>query len=201
MPQLHAIPFDLLSIVYYMTCLHLSKRKPGGPAMTVDRQSRRNTVGFLMYEVTRLLRREINRRVQRLGLTNAQWLTLMRLGLNEGINQAALAELLEVQPISLGRTLDRLVEAGLIERRPNPDDRRAFRLFLTDRAQPVLDDIYTIASEVREQALAGMPAEARVVVIEALTSMRDNLMGNGTAPVGDDRTVKVAAKDKEGALT
>ena len=172
--------------------------------MAIDQQSRRNTVGFLMYEVTRLLRREISRRVQRLDLTNAQWMTLMRLGLNEGINQAALAELLEVQPISLGRTLDRLVEAKLIERRPNPDDRRAFRLFLTDRAQPVLDDIYTIASEVREQALAGMPAETRVVVIEALTSMRDNLMGNGTAPAsldGDYRTVEVAATGTEGALT
>jgi len=166
--------------------------------MTIDRQTRRNTVGFLMYEVTRLLRREISRRVQRLGLTNAQWMTLMRLGLNEGINQAALAELLEVQPISLGRTLDRLVEAGLIERRPNPDDRRAFRLFLTDRAQPLFDDIYNIASEVREQALAGMPPETRVVVIDALSSMRDNLMGNGTA---NDDAVKVAATDKEGALT
>ena len=201
MPPLHGIGVDLLSIVYYMTCLRLTKHGPRRPAMTIDRQSRRNTVGFLMYEVTRLLRREINRRVQRLGLTNAQWLTLMRLGLNEGINQAALAELLEVQPISLGRTLDRLVEAGLIERRLNPDDRRAFRLYLTDRAQPVLDDIYNLASEVREQALAGMPAETRVVVIEALTSMRDNLMSNGTAPDGGDRTAEIAAKAKEGALT
>jgi len=147
-----------------------------------------------MYEVTRLLRREISRRVQRLGLTNAQWVTLMRLGLNEGTNQAALAEMLEVQPISLGRTLDRLVEAGLIERRPDPEDRRAFRLFLTGRAQPLLDDIYDIATEVREQALAGMPPETRTVVIDALNCMRDNLMGTIAAPVdGNDQRAKVAA--------
>jgi len=147
-----------------------------------------------MYEVTRLLRREISRRVQRLGLTNAQWVTLMRLGLNEGTNQAALAEMLEVQPISLGRTLDRLVEAGLIERRLDPEDRRAFRLFLTDRAQPLLDDIYDIATEVREQALAGMPPETRTVVIDALNCMRDNLMGTIAAPVdGNDQRAKVAA--------
>jgi MarR family transcriptional regulator, transcriptional regulator for hemolysin len=166
--------------------------------MTTNRQSRRNTVGFLMYEVTRLLRREISRRVQRLGLTNAQWVTLMRLGLNEGTNQAALAEMLEVQPISLGRTLDRLVEAGLIERRTDPADRRAFRLYLTARAEPLLEDIYDIASEVREQALAGMPPETRVVVIDALTSMRENLMGNG---LGNDDAVKITPKPSESALT
>jgi MarR family transcriptional regulator for hemolysin len=148
--------------------------------MTANKEPRHNTVGFLMYEVTRLLRREITRRVQRLGITNAQWVTLMRLGLNEGINQAALADILEVHPITLGRTLDRLVEDGLIERRPDPADRRAFRLYLTDRGHPLLEDIYDIAAEVREQALAGMPPETRTLVIEALTGMRNNLVGGSS---------------------
>ena len=76
----------------------------------------------------------------------------------------------------------------------DPEDRRAFRLFLTDRAQPLLDDIYDIATEVREQALAGMPPETRTVVIDALNCMRDNLMGTIAAPVdGNDQRVKVAA--------
>jgi MarR family transcriptional regulator, transcriptional regulator for hemolysin len=165
--------------------------------MTARKEPRHKTVGFLMYEVTRLLRREITSRVQRLGITNAQWVTLMRLGLNEGINQTALADILEVHPITLGRTLDGLVGAGLIERRPDPADRRAFRLYLTERGQPLLEDIYAIAAEVREQALAGMPPATRTQVIEALTGMRDNLVRHGTKPdpaQGDKPAVKVTAE-------
>lgn len=151
--------------------------------MPIKRDPPQSSVGFLMHEVSRLFRREISRRLQRLGLTTAQWVTLVRLSFHEGINQAALADILEVQPITLGRTLDRLAEAGLIERRPDPGDRRAFLLYLMPAARPLLERLFDIAAEVREQALAGMPAETRAMVIEVLTGMRNNLMRNAAGGV------------------
>jgi MarR family transcriptional regulator for hemolysin len=151
--------------------------------MSIKRDPPHASVGFLMHEVSRLLRREISRRVQRLGLTTAQWVALARLSFHEGINQAALADILEVQPITLGRTLDRLAEAGLVERRPDPGDRRAFQLYLTPAARPLMEKLYEAAAQVREQALAGMPAETRAMVIDVLTGMRNNLMRNAASPI------------------
>ena len=88
-------------------------------------------VGALLVEVGRLLRRNFNRRAQELGLTQAQWQALAHLSRKQGINQACLADLLEVQPITLARLIDRLAAAGWVERRPDPADRRAQRLYLT----------------------------------------------------------------------
>ncbi|HZD24940.1 MAG TPA: MarR family transcriptional regulator, partial [Alphaproteobacteria bacterium] len=106
----------------------------------------------------------------------AQCKTLARLSHNEGINQSALAELLEVQPITLTRLIDRLQEAGLVERRLDPVDRRAFRLHLTAAAEPVLEQIWGISAETQDQAMAGLAPELREHLIAALAVMRQTLM-------------------------
>lgn len=134
--------------------------------------------GFIVSDVTRLLRRSFNRRAQHmgLGLTPAQWQTLAHLRRNEGINQGALAQILEVQPITLSRLIDRLEVAGWVERRPDPDDRRAVRLFLTDDAQPILDRIRAVAMETVAGAMTGIPDAEQERIIDMLLMVRENLL-------------------------
>jgi MarR family transcriptional regulator, transcriptional regulator for hemolysin len=133
-------------------------------------------VGALMVEVARLLRRNFNRRAQGLGLTQAQWQALAHLSRRQGINQACLADLLEVQPITLTRLIDRLAVAGWVERRPDPADRRAQRLYLTARAEPLLEDMRGLASATREEALAGLGDAERRQLIDALQIVKGNLV-------------------------
>lgn len=133
-------------------------------------------LGFLLNDVSRLIRRNFNRRVEALGLTQVQWRAIAHLWRNQGINQAALADILEVQPISLTRLIDRLAASGWVERRPDPRDRRAVRLVLTAKAQPILAKIEVIAGEIREQALAGLPENRRKLLSEMLLSMKRSLL-------------------------
>lgn len=132
-------------------------------------------IGFLIADSSRMLRRTFNERITPLGLTQAQWRALAYLSRNEGLNQVNLAELLEVQPITVARLIDKLVVAGLVERRPDPNDRRAQRLFLTERATPVLDRIWEIAEETYQTVFAGLSAEECVALADLLTRMRANL--------------------------
>ncbi len=133
-------------------------------------------LGFLLNDVSRLIRRNFNRRVEALGLTQVQWRAIAHLSRNQGINHAALAEILEVQPISLTRLIDRLAAAGWVERRPDPLDRRAVRLFLTAKAQPTLEKIEILAGEIREQALAGLSESKRKLLSEMLLAMKRSLL-------------------------
>jgi DNA-binding MarR family transcriptional regulator len=117
--------------------------------------------GFLVHDVARLFGRRFDRNGRRLGLTRAQCRTLGYLARNEGINQAGLADLLEIRPMTLVRQIDRMQEAGWIERRPDPTDRRARRLFLTEKARPILGRILDVATETQDQVLAALsPDEA-----------------------------------------
>ena len=100
--------------------------------------SRNREFGFILNDVARLLRTYADYRAAQFGMTRAQWAVLVRLDRSEGLNQSELAEMLDLQPITLTRLLDKLCDSGLIERRPDPDDRRAKRLFLTSAARPLL---------------------------------------------------------------
>src|SRR3954468_24911030 len=113
-------------------------------------------LGREIYEVSRTIRRHFDRRARAMGFTQAQWAALWHLDRNEGISQSGLADILEMQPISLARILDRMESAGLIERRPDPDDRRAVQLFLTPQAGPILKVLHKIADEVRTIAARGL---------------------------------------------
>ena len=137
-----------------------------------------DSIGFLMSDVARLLRRRFDERARAIGVTRAQWRTLVVLSRNEGANQGQLAELLEVEPITLCRMIDRLAEAGHVERRRDPGDRRAWNIYLTDRSRPLLDRLRLIADEVVGEALAGVDAATQVLLTRSLDRIRANL----TAP-------------------
>jgi DNA-binding MarR family transcriptional regulator len=109
--------------------------------------------GFLVHDVARLSAGASTATVDGSDLTRAQCRTLGYLARNEGINQAGLADLLEIRPMTLVRQIDRMQEAGWIERRPDPTDRRARRLFLTDKARPILGRIWDVATETQDQVL------------------------------------------------
>src|SRR3984885_12500361 len=112
--------------------------------------------GFLLHDIARLLRKRYEQRARPLlGLTRAQWQLLAHLNRHEGINQSGLAEILELEPITVGRIVDRMEEAGWVSRRPDPADRRAHRLYMTDRARPVLTGIMALGEELLGEALAG----------------------------------------------
>ena len=140
-----------------------------------DQDLTRN-LGFLIHEVARLMRRSFDRRVQSLGLTQAQWRTLVHLSRSEGMNQAALAEILEIRPITLTRLLDKLQESGWIERRQDPVDRRSYRLYLTAQAQPLLTELEAASVATRAEATIGMNAATRRELIDLLCTMKENLL-------------------------
>ena len=146
--------------------------------MASDRQDwSEPTLGFLVHDVARLLRKRLEQRARAagIGLTRAQWQTLAYLARSEGINQATLAQLLDIEPITLVRLIDRLEGIGLVERRPDPRDRRQRNLFLTERAWPELARIKALGAEVREEALAGLGAAERERLMGALVQVKTNL--------------------------
>jgi DNA-binding MarR family transcriptional regulator len=121
--------------------------------------------GFIVNDVARLFGRRFDLNGRRLGLTRAQCRTLSYLARNEGINQAGLADLLEIRPMTLVRQIDRMEEAGWIERRPDPADRRARRLFLTAKARPVLERIWDVANATQREAFNRLsPDEAERLI-------------------------------------
>ena len=131
------------------------------------------TLGFLLFEVLRLLRRNFGRRVQ---LTQVQWRALAFLSLNEGINQARLADLMEVRPITLARLIDRMEDAGWVERQRDPGDRRAVRLYLTKQAGLLMESMKILNRETLKQALAGLSRSTRTQLIGTLNIIKNNLL-------------------------
>jgi len=132
-------------------------------------------VGFLMGDVSRLMRRRFDERARKSGATGPQWRTLKMLERHEGLNQGQLAELLEVEPITCCRMIDRLEEAELAERRRDPADRRAWRIYLTDKARPVLAELHDVAGEMIEAALHGLSEAERDALTAALNTIRSNI--------------------------
>lgn len=132
-------------------------------------------VGFLVADVSRLMRRAFQARLDGADVTYAQARALVWLARQEGLRQVDLAEQLEIQPISLARLVDQLAEAGLVERRPDPDDRRAYRLYLTAAAAPRLAEIRAIGEAVRTEALAGLDARQAAATLDGLRRIRATL--------------------------
>jgi DNA-binding MarR family transcriptional regulator len=133
------------------------------------------TLGFMLANVSRLMRRDFERRLQGTPLTLAQARALVYISRHEGIRQVDLAELLEIQPITLVRLIDQLAEAGLIERRADPDDRRAYQVYLTAAAAPQLAVVKRATAATRARALRGLDAAEAAAVMAALQRMRSNL--------------------------
>lgn len=130
---------------------------------------------FLIADVARLSRTHFDRRARSFGITRPQWRTLFALARREGVTQAELAAYLEVEPMSLSRMLDRMSESGLVERRADPRDRRAWRLHLTPAAHDLTQRLRALGHEVEAEAFAGTCAGERAELARLLTTIRTNL--------------------------
>lgn len=135
------------------------------------------SIGFLLGDVSRLLRRDFDRRVRGLSLTQAQWRAIAHLVREEGIKQAVLADRLDIAPITLGRLIDRLEAAGWVTRAPDPCDRRASLLYLTPKAEPILKEMRAHAKEALEDAMASVALPAQREFRKVLERMKENLSG------------------------
>jgi MarR family transcriptional regulator, transcriptional regulator for hemolysin len=142
------------------------------PLMTLDGTER---LGFLMHDAARLMRKRFETLAAAYGLSAAQWRLMVRLVKEEGVAQARLAELLEIEPISVSRLLDRMEESGWVERRQDSGDRRVRTIFPTEKSRKTFGEVKAVAGEVYEEALAGLSPEQRRATIHGLSTIVDNL--------------------------
>jgi len=135
-----------------------------------------------LVESSRLLRNYIDHRAKSRGTTRAQWIVLFRLRQQEGLSQVDLADVLELQPISLVRLLDRLVEHGLLERRHDPKDRRANRLFLTTSGKQLVDDLDSLRDAIAIDVLHDLPDDAIKTSLDTLREIKDRIKAQSDPP-------------------
>ena len=135
-----------------------------------------STLDFLLHDVARLLKKRFEQNSRGSGLTRSQRQVLTYLAQNEGINQARLAELIEIEPITLGRLVDKLETLGLIERHPHPTDRRTWLLHLMPAARSRLQQAGEYGDVTRREALAGVSDADRQCLLKTLAAMKANLI-------------------------
>lgn len=128
---------------------------------------------FQLVETSRLLRTYVDQRARQHGTTRAQWGVMSRLRRQEGLNQAALAEQMDLQPISLARLLDRLQGQHLIERREDPADRRAYRLYLTPEGRALVDELDEVRTAIAQEVLGTVEDQSIVAGLETLAAIRE----------------------------
>ena len=144
-----------------------------------------DNIGTMLAQVARLMRRSFDERARMIGVTRPQWQVLSLLKRHVGINQGGLADILEVEPITLGRMVDRLQEAQLVERRADPADRRAWRLHLTPKAEDLVEALMPHAEATFEEALEGIEQDRRDQLMNTLDRMRTNLSRKTVAEVAE----------------
>jgi MarR family transcriptional regulator for hemolysin len=132
-------------------------------------------MAFTIMDVARLIKTYADQRARQFGISRAQWAVLIRIERTEGLKQSELAEMLDLQPITLTRLLDRLANNGLIERRADPNDRRANRLYLTAAAKPVLGQLAELGADMMETVLEGLSAASIERMLKELSAVKDNL--------------------------
>jgi DNA-binding MarR family transcriptional regulator len=152
-------------------------------------ESNAPTLGFLLHEVARLLRKRFEQNARDSGLTRSQWQVLAYLANNEGINQSGLADLLEIEPITLGRIIDKLQTRGLIERHPDPSDRRVWLLHLTSAARPKLAQLRKLGDVTRGEALVGVSEADTERLLKTLQALKANLTDACDSPVAGQKRV------------
>jgi DNA-binding MarR family transcriptional regulator len=139
------------------------------------------TLPFEIGETAHALRKAFDRRAVGLGVTRAQWKVLFRLQRQPGLRQIELADMLDIEPITLSRIVDRLEESGLVERVADPADRRAWRLHVTPQAQPLIEKLRRVADEMIAEAFAGIDAKDIEITRQVLRRAREN--ASRTAPL------------------
>lgn len=136
------------------------------------------TLPFEIGETAHALRKAFDRRAVGLGVTRAQWKVLFRLDRRPGLRQIELADMLDIEPITLSRIVDRLEESKLVERRADPSDRRAWRLHVTARAQPLIAKLRAIADDMIAEAFAGIDPKDIEITRQVLSRARENACRN-----------------------
>lgn len=136
-----------------------------------------DSLGYRIHDLARLIRKRFDEESRDLGVTNSQWRVLVNVFRQPGINQGALAELMEVEPITTCRMVDRLEMAGLVERRRDPNDRRAWQIHLTDAAMPLIDKLKERAAGLNAVALAGLGERDQAELVRMLDVIQRNLSG------------------------
>jgi DNA-binding MarR family transcriptional regulator len=144
--------------------------------------------GYLLNDVTLLFRKHFDRRATRFGLTRAQWRALKCLHVRPGIRQSELAEFLEMEAIAVGRVIDRLQAADFVERRADPNDRRCWRLYVTDRAKAVAEDMQGIACDLRVDATRDISVAELQAMIDTLNRVKENLQALDNASESSEST-------------
>ncbi|MCX7282725.1 MAG: MarR family transcriptional regulator [Novosphingobium sp.] len=124
--------------------------------------------------IVRQMRRDFDRAASALGVTGSQWTLLAVVSSNPGATQRIIAETLDMTEAATGRLIDRMVAEGMLERRPKPDDRRAYCIHPGPRAEPVLERLALLGAEQEERLLAGFTAEERA----AFSGLLDRVAGN-----------------------
>jgi MarR family transcriptional regulator, transcriptional regulator for hemolysin len=145
------------------------------------------TLGFLLHDVARLLKRRFEQNARGSGLTRSQWQVLAYLANNEGINQSGLADLLEIEPITLCRIVDKLQTLRLIERHPDPSDRRVWLLRLTPAALPKLSQLRGLGEVTCWEALDGIPEADTERLLKTLQTLKANLTDACDSPVTEQK--------------
>ena len=135
---------------------------------------RMETLPFEIGETAHALRKAFDRRAVGMGVTRAQWKVLFRLERQPGLRQIELADMLDIEPITLSRIVDRLEEAALVERVADPADRRAWRLHVTATAQPLIEKLHAVADEMIADAFAGIDPDQIAITRSVLARVRDN---------------------------
>ena len=139
------------------------------------------TLPFEIGETAHALRKAFDRLAAGMGVTRAQWKVLFKLTRTPGLRQVELADMLDLEPITLCRIVDRLEEAGLVERTRDPDDRRAWRLHVTAKAQPLIEKLRAVADEMISEAFAGINSKDIETTRVVLARVREN--ASGTVPM------------------
>ena len=134
-----------------------------------------SSLGFLVQDISRMFVKDFNRTAEKEGLTSRQWRTLAQLFRHEGINQGALADFLDVQPITMTRIVDRLEDAGWVERRPDPNDRRAVTLHSTKKAGPLHEKLWKAGAKGMEDLMSDIPDKHREILFKSLLSIKQKL--------------------------
>jgi len=136
------------------------------------------SLAFLIHDVGRKFRHRFDLRARALGVTRPQWRTLLSIARNEGTTQSEIAEMIEVERITLCRMVDRLSAAGLVERRADPQDRRVWRLHLMPKARSIVSKLNAIGAEIEEEILAALSPAELTILREMLIRVRAGLQPN-----------------------
>jgi MarR family transcriptional regulator, transcriptional regulator for hemolysin len=137
---------------------------------------------ILLHDLARTIRTRFDQRARAYGMTRAQWVILARLSRQPGLSQNEMAAICEVEPITVGRLIDRLEMRGLVERRADPADRRIRRLHLLPAAQPILDEIARSREEFSEVLLGGLDGDARERLADVLLHIKNNITAEADTP-------------------